>query len=133
MYDWPEVHHIHDEFWRLLCNNLSTGGIDSPQHLSRSDHEDSDWLLPELLFSQTCGYPFSTFLNGKVQYLTTPVFDVAGCEEGYYSSALVAHQDADIGKKNMRGKKFTYNSTLSWSGYQTVIREYGALEEFLVH
>jgi ABC-type phosphate/phosphonate transport system substrate-binding protein len=130
MYDWPEMHHIHDDFWRMLRNNLLARGIDAPQHLSRSNNEDSAWLLPELLFSQTCGYPFSTFLSGKVQYLTTPVFDVAGCDEGYYSSALVAHKDADIDTTNMKGKKFAYNSNFSWSGYRTVIREYGALEEF---
>lgn len=130
MYDWSEMHYIHDEFWQMLRNNLLARGIDAPQHLSRSNNEDSDWLLPELLFSQTCGYPFSTFLSGKVQYLTTPVFDVAGCNDGYYSSALVVRRDADIDTDNLKGKKFAYNSKLSWSGYHTAIREFGHLEEF---
>ena len=130
MYDWPETHHIHDEFWRLLRNNLLARGIDAPPYLTRSKNEDSNWLLPDLLFSQTCGYPFSTFLSGKVQYLTTPVFDVAGCDDGYYSSALVVRRDSDIDTYNLKGAKFAYNSKLSWSGYQTVIREYGYLDDF---
>ncbi len=129
MYDWPEMHHIHDDFWRLLRNNLLARGIDAPQDLTHSNNEDSYWLLPELLFSQTCGYPFSTFLSGKVRYLTTPVFDVAGCDNGYYSSALVVYNDANIDANNMKGKKFAYNSNNSWSGYRTVITEFGRLEE----
>jgi len=128
MYDWPETRCINDTLWQLLYNNLQARGVDAPQHLSRSNNEESHWLSPDLLLSQTCGYPLSTLLREKVQYLTTPVYDVAGCEGGYYSSVLVARKGADIEAHDMTRSHFAYNSKFSWSGYRCIIREFGALE-----
>jgi len=129
MYDWPEVNHIHDAFWQLLRNNLLTRGIEAPELLSRSYNEGSDWTSPDLFLSQTCGYPFATLLRGRVQYLATPVYGVAGCENGYYASAIITRTDSKINLNNIEGSRFAYNSTNSWSGYRTVIREYGNLED----
>ncbi len=130
MYDWPELRSSHDLFWDLLCENLKTKGIDEPQKLSRAVKEDSYWLSPDLLFGQTCGYPFSTLLKGKARYLATPVYGVAGCARGYYSSAIIAHKDSNIEPGNMSGSRFACNSLMSWSGYRTMIREYGRLEDY---
>ncbi len=130
MYDWLELQSSYDLFWDLLCENLKAKGIDAPQKLSRTAKEDDHWLSPDLLLGQTCGYPYSTQLKGKVRYLATPVYHVEGCADGYYSSAIIVHKDSDLTPGNLRGSKLAYNSLMSWSGYRIMIREYGRLEGY---
>lgn len=60
---------------------------DFPAHLM-------DWWRDEnLLFSQSCGYPYITQLKDQVHLLATPCFNVQGCESAHYSSVFVCHQD----------------------------------------
>ena len=134
MYDWPELRQDTDHFWELLRDRLRAGGINAPQSLTHNadldGSDDAHWLAPDLLFGQTCGYPFSTQLKGKVNYLATPVYDVVGCQGPYYSSAIIAHKDSGLKSGDLRAKSFAYNSTHSWSGYRTMVLEVGKLADF---
>jgi ABC-type phosphate/phosphonate transport system substrate-binding protein len=130
MYDWPELQSANDRLWEKLQEKFRAGGINAPENLSRDNGDESHWLLPDLIFGQTCGYPFATMLKGKVQYLATPVYGVEGCAGSCYSSAIITQRDSGFEKHEMRARSFAYNSAMSWSGYRTMMLEYGPLEDY---
>ncbi|KGF66345.1 phosphate/phosphite/phosphonate ABC transporter substrate-binding protein [Pseudomonas lutea] len=51
------------------------------------------WLSPQLLLTQTCGYPLMTALRGKVQVVGRPVYQLPHSNEGAHCSLLVARAD----------------------------------------
>jgi ABC-type phosphate/phosphonate transport system substrate-binding protein len=51
------------------------------------------WLSPQLLLTQTCGYPLMTALRGKVQVVGRPVYQLPHSAEGAHCSLLVARAD----------------------------------------
>lgn len=120
MYDWPELTSATDAFWQIIGKKMRATGIDAPEFLSRSDDDERYWLEPELLLGQTCGYPFSTILRDKVQYVATPVYGVEGCNGPYYSSAIVVKKGGSFSMENIATGCFAYNATMSQSGYRTV-------------
>ncbi len=130
MYDWPELREAHDNFWQALWKNLSVQGINAPLDLTRNDDDHHHWLSPKLLLGQTCGYPFSTTLKGKVRYLATPQYDVEGCEGSNYSSAIIVRKDSGIEMGELKAKSLAFNSTCSWSGYRTLVLQFGSLNKY---
>ncbi|MDR5802092.1 PhnD/SsuA/transferrin family substrate-binding protein [Caballeronia sp. LZ001] len=75
------------------------------------------WQRDDLLLSQTCGYPLVHALEGRVQLVATPNFDVPGCANGSYRSVIVAgkHTQATT-LADCRGLRAIYNSDDSNSG-----------------
>ena len=67
MYDWPEVREATDLWWAGIARHL---GIDVP--LSRPADFTAPWRRDDLLFGQTCGYPFTHALKGQVKLVATP-------------------------------------------------------------
>lgn len=51
------------------------------------------WLSPQLLFAQTCGYPLMHSLKGKVKLIATPNYDLPGCQGNHHRSWLVVRKD----------------------------------------
>ena len=75
------------------------------------------WLDPNLLFSQTCGYPLMTSLRDKVTLLGAPRYRCAGCFETHYSSRIVVRDsDAQASLSEYRGRIAAINSEDSHSG-----------------
>ncbi len=75
------------------------------------------WLRPDLLLSQTCGYPYVTVLSGRVRLLATPCYDFTGCRGSDYSSAIVVRQGGGIGAlAEARGRVAAVNDAGSHSG-----------------
>ena len=68
--------------------------MEAPEGLQR-DPDDlwSQWTSPDLVFSQTCGFPYRARLHGSVTLIGTPDFGVEDCPPGYYRSVLVARAD----------------------------------------
>ena len=120
MYDWPEVRNETDAFWRTVRLNLSRIGISAPDRLARSEEEGGSWLAPDLLLGQACGYPLATSLKGKVQYVTTPVYNVEGCKGANYSSVLVTGKNSDITLDRLATTCLAFNSNSSLSGYRAL-------------
>lgn len=125
MYDWPELQPASDALWAGLRDRLVAKGFQAPQELTRTVDCDSNWLSPDLVFGNTCGYSLVSELFDKVTYLATPVREIEGCEGTNYSSAFVMRRDCDFHPDNSRDLKFAYNSKKSWSGYHTVTVEFG--------
>ncbi|MGI9364110.1 MAG: phosphate/phosphite/phosphonate ABC transporter substrate-binding protein [Rhizobiaceae bacterium] len=119
MYDWPELRPQTDAMWQVFRQKFAASGFQPPSSLSRSDDESEGWLHPALFFSQTCGYPFITRLEGKVQLLGTPHFDAEGWIGPNYSSAVILRKDFDLSSlEESRPVKFAYNSPDSLSGFR---------------
>lgn len=79
------------------------------------------WRRPDLLLSQTCGYPYRMLgLADHVQPIATPIFAVDGCIDATYSSVLVvsaaAHAAGATTLAACRGLRAAYNEDTSHSG-----------------
>lgn len=60
-----------------------------------ADHLDLHglWLAPELLVTQTCGYPLMTQLRGKVRVIGRPRYELAHSSQGEHCSLLLTRYD----------------------------------------
>ncbi len=87
MYDWPELREATDLWWQNVARRL---GSDLP--LSRPADFTVPWSRPDLLFGQTCGYPFTHALKGKVSYVATPNYAADGCDGPNYCSIVMARE-----------------------------------------
>jgi ABC-type phosphate/phosphonate transport system substrate-binding protein len=88
MYDWPEFRQHTDEFWCRVARHAGLSGI-----LDRTTKFDAAWSNPNMVFSQTCGYPFTHKYNGLLHYIATPHYDCDGCEGAQYSSVIFARDE----------------------------------------
>ncbi|WP_348774582.1 phosphate/phosphite/phosphonate ABC transporter substrate-binding protein [Ruegeria atlantica] len=113
MYDMPALQPANDRFWSLIRVHLGFG----PTHLTRGADVWDVWHSRDLVFSQTCGMPYRTRLNGKVQLVGTPDYGLAGCPPGYYRSVIVARKDDTRDLDQLADGTFAYNEALSQSGW----------------
>ena len=109
MYDWPEMRDATDRWWAGLSRHL---GIDVP--LSRTDDYTTPWFDDALAFAQTCGYPFTHALKGKVRIVATPHYEADGCEGPNYCSFVFAREKRPLA--DYRGTVAAVNSADSMSG-----------------
>jgi ABC-type phosphate/phosphonate transport system substrate-binding protein len=119
MYDRPELQAVNDRYWALMRAGLLARGIAAPEALRRGDAVlMPQWESPELVLSQTCGFPFRARLHGKVALVGTPDFGNDGCPPGYYRSVLIAHcDDPRDSFATFDGAAIAFNDGLSQSGW----------------
>jgi ABC-type phosphate/phosphonate transport system substrate-binding protein len=91
MYDWPEVRDATDRWWRGIAGHL---GVSAP--LSRIEDHASAWRRPDLLFSQTCGYPFTHEFRGKLKLVAAPHYGADGCDGFNYRSIIFVREKAPL-------------------------------------
>lgn len=121
MYLNAATHDAYDRFWAAWANNMRERGIDAPMHLTKSDDVEAAWSDPDLLVSQTCGYPYASKLRGQVRLIATPHYGVEGCDGPNYSSWIVMRtDDAASGLEDLRGKRVAFNAMSSQSGYNSL-------------
>jgi ABC-type phosphate/phosphonate transport system substrate-binding protein len=109
MYDWPEVMADQDRFWAGLSRHA---GLDVG--LSRLDDFTAAWHRPDMVFSQTCGYPFTHHFKGKLKLVATPHYDAPGCDGPSYSSFILAREQKQLA--DFKGAKAAVNTEDSMSG-----------------
>lgn len=109
MYDWPEVREATDLWWRGVARHL---GVDLP--LSRPGEFTAPWFREDLLFGQTCGYPFTHALKGKVKLVGTPHYAADGCDGPAYCSVAFAREALPL--EELRGRMAAVNTPDSMSG-----------------
>lgn len=119
MYARDETQCAHDAYWALVRNALQRRGVAAPGTLARVGGDlMQDWLRPDLLLSQTCGYPFRTVLRKRVFLIGTPDYGVADCPPGYYRSIFICRaDDTRASLSDFDGAAFAYNDEMSQSGY----------------
>lgn len=116
MYDRPETAAAHDRLWSLVRAALPPGRA-APLGLSRGGDVWAQWRAPDLLLSQTCGYPYRARLHGHVALVATPVWALP-CPPGHYVSVLVVRRDdprRDLA--DYAAACLAYNEPLSQSGW----------------
>ncbi len=118
MYDLPEVKRHTDALWTAFAESLRDQGVDDvPSALERPANLQAFWTAPDLLLSQTCGYPLTHALSGKVRVVATPSYDAQGCSGADYSSVVVTREDGPDSVAALRDKTVAFNSRDSQSGY----------------
>jgi ABC-type phosphate/phosphonate transport system substrate-binding protein len=119
MYDLPDCRAANDRYWTLIRDGLRGRGVAAPDTITRGIPNFMEhWLRPDLVLSQTCGYPYRAVLDGKVTLIGTPDFGLDHCPPGHYQSVLVARADdrrADL--TEFKDARFAYNEALSQSGW----------------
>lgn len=109
MYDWPEIRDATDRWWTGLARHM---GLDL--QLSRPDDFTSPWHRDDLIFAQTCGYPFTHALKGRVKLVATPHYNADGCDGPSYCSIILAREKRTLGE--YRGALAAVNTPDSMSG-----------------
>jgi ABC-type phosphate/phosphonate transport system substrate-binding protein len=109
MYDFPEIKAETDAFWAALADELS---VSIP--LTRGTDWTQPWKSQDLLFSQTCGYPFTHAFKGKLTYVATPHYAADGCVGPQYCSILFARERRPL--EGFKGRVAAFNSRDSMSG-----------------
>lgn len=119
MYDMPDCRAANDRYWGLVRDGLRTAGVAAPDMLTRGMPDFmAHWQRPDLVLSQTCGFPFRAVLQGKVTLIGTPDFGLEDCPPGYYQSVfIVRSDDAREGLMAFKDARFAYNEAMSQSGW----------------
>ncbi|MEM7168978.1 MAG: PhnD/SsuA/transferrin family substrate-binding protein [Pseudomonadota bacterium] len=95
MYDLPGMARSVDDFWSALAAAMGREGIeDVPSRLDRDKPFIDQWLSPDLLFSQTCGYPLTHSLKDRVRLVATPLYDCPDVAGTDYCSLILVREDA---------------------------------------
>lgn len=119
MYDWPEIHAATDAWWAGLRRHLMAEGFrDVPETLDRDAHRDAQWRSPALVLSQTCGYPLTHALDGRVEVVAVPAYTAEGCDGPTYRSVIVVAVGSRFRKPgDLRGTRVAFNGRDSLSGH----------------
>jgi ABC-type phosphate/phosphonate transport system substrate-binding protein len=103
--------------WRGLLADVLHHASPQAHIVDPGDDLHAFWQRPDLLISQTCGYPFMRRLRERAQLIATPHFDAPGCAGADYSSVLVVRADATgEALDDFRGARAAYNQDDSNSG-----------------
>ena len=122
MYDWPELREATDAWWTALAAAFRAEGIENvPDRLTRDAGLEALWGAPDLLFSQTCGYPLTHEWAGRLQPVATPHYTAEGCSGADYCSFLLVRTVSGITElKQLEGLCAAYNGPDSQSGYSAL-------------
>lgn len=110
MYDWPEVREATDAWAQGVMRHMGRAN----KALDRTPDYFSGWRRGDLLFSQTCGYPFTHEFKGKLAYVATPHYDVPGCDGPAYCSFVFAREKR--GLADFKDSRAAVNNPDSMSG-----------------
>ena len=120
MYDFvPTLQAANDRLWVGIRDGLRGHGIAAPGALTRGDAAYwAAWQSPDLVFSQTCGFPYRAQLWDKVTLIGTPDYALPDCPSGHYVSVYIARSnDPRQSLADFVGSRFAYNEGLSQSGW----------------
>ena len=112
-------------FWAALAGLLRAdacipvGAI--PAELSQAADCHAQWLEPDLLLSQACGYPLVTQLAGRVQLVGTFAYDAPGAQGTQCRSQLICRAgERRHSLVEFAGCTLAFNDTISQSGYNAL-------------
>jgi ABC-type phosphate/phosphonate transport system substrate-binding protein len=125
MYDFPELRQTTDAFWQGLRRHFAAAGLTRlPTELTHPADIHAHWLAGDLLFSQTCGFPLTHALKGRVRYLATPCYSAPGCAgSSYRSFIIVREEDSMVTGAELGCRVAAFNSEESQSG-SNVLKHY---------
>ena len=106
-YDLAEIRWAQDVLWSAIGRDLrERGWRDVPAALERSQAHTAQWVSPELLLSQACGYDVLYGFADALKLVATPRFAAPGCEGPSYSSYIVVRDRSRYEKlEDLRGAR----------------------------
>jgi ABC-type phosphate/phosphonate transport system substrate-binding protein len=118
MYDFPHLTEAHNLLWNSIARTLRSANIDDvPQLLTREKSLNEVWNDPQMLLSQTCGFPLAKHLKASVRLVATPRYTAFGCRRARYRSCIVVRADENARVlSDMRGRRCAVNELSSNSG-----------------
>jgi ABC-type phosphate/phosphonate transport system substrate-binding protein len=118
MYNLPEMRTVNARFWDALRGLLVEAGLrDAPETLSFDRPPVPVRIGPEILFSQTCGYPLETIFSGQAIRLGTPCYAAPGCDGPTHCAFFVVPQASPAKTTaDLKGGRYLLNSPVSNSG-----------------
>lgn len=130
-YDLPELRAATDAWWDGLARHLRDAGVpDVPDALARPADSEASWRDPDLLLTQTCGYPLMTELSDILVPVAAPVYACPGCDGPRYRSMIVVAEDAPwAGLADLRGARAAVNNRNSHSGMNILRHSVAPLAE----
>jgi ABC-type phosphate/phosphonate transport system substrate-binding protein len=117
MYEVPWTAPALDAVWGWMGSFLRERGVAAPARLSRDLTLDATWRSRELLFGQTCGYPYRHALSDLVELIATPAYAFEGCDGPRHGSFIVVRRDdrrSDLAE--FRGSRAAINGRDSNTG-----------------
>ncbi|MFZ4875675.1 phosphate/phosphite/phosphonate ABC transporter substrate-binding protein [Janthinobacterium sp. Mn2066] len=113
----PAVREAYEALLDTVLDALRADGWQGQVALVRDPALPGLWQQPDLLFGQTCGYPYMTQLSGQVQLIATPSYAMPGCSGSDYASAIVVRSNGPIRSlADARGLAAAANDAHSNSG-----------------
>ncbi|CTQ54983.1 phosphate/phosphite/phosphonate ABC transporters, periplasmic binding protein [Roseibium album] len=126
MYDWPEVREATQHLETSLQDAISEAlGLNQSDIQAWPENMDllAAWSHPDVLLTQTCGYPLTHALKGRVRLIGAPHYAFSGCIGPRYCSQLVVRKDSRFDElEDLRGARAVFNGTDSQSGMNTFRR-----------
>jgi ABC-type phosphate/phosphonate transport system substrate-binding protein len=105
-----------------LAKHFQAAGIEEvPDGLALNPLLPAHWLSPDLLFSQTCGYPLRHSIRDRVRLVATPCYAASGCEGAEYCSLVVVRTNAAVRSiADLHDARVAVNDKGSQSGYNAL-------------
>ena len=130
-YDLAEIRWAQDVLWSAIGRDLrERGWRDVPAALERSQAHTAQWVSPELLLSQACGYDVLYGFADALKLVATPRFAAPGCEGPSYSSYIVVRDRSRYEKlEDLRGARAAINAPTSHSGANALRQRVARLQE----
>ncbi|KAB0500072.1 phosphate/phosphite/phosphonate ABC transporter substrate-binding protein [Pseudomonas vancouverensis] len=126
MYVAPEPIRQANERWLTRIVELLGATRRDAQGLSLT----ALWLSPELLLTQTCGYPLMTALRGKVRVLGRPLYELPDSSGGNHCSLILGRiDDPRRSLADFRGSRGVINGEDSNSGMNLLRHRLAALQQ----
>jgi ABC-type phosphate/phosphonate transport system substrate-binding protein len=119
MFDLAELSEHTDALWRAWAKNLELVNVSVPIDRNRPEAPLMlHWRNPNVLISQTCGYPFAVGLQSNAGCIGTFAYDICDPgQAGMYRSLIVTHEDqADRSLDSFDGAALSINNADSLSG-----------------
>ena len=118
MYNLPEMRAVNARFWETLRRLLAEAGMrDLPESLTFDRVPVPERIGPEVLFSQTCGYPLETIFAGQAIRLGAPCYGVPGCDGPTHCGLFIVPAGSPARElHDLRGGAFLFNNRHSNSG-----------------
>ncbi len=122
MYDFAAVRQHTHALWVEIQKALCAIGVDAPAQLDIPGDACALWQNPDLVLTQTCGYPYVSALRGHTTLIGTPDYGVVPDRPGWYFSVVICRQD-DPRKHlgDFAGARFALNETGSQSGCRAMM------------
>lgn len=120
MYDLEPLREATDAWWRAIAVALRGHGFEGvPDALDRSETVDryDHWSSPDLLLSQTCGYPLIHDFADRLRVVAVPLYDAPQCRGADSCSVVIVKEDSSVRSlEDLRGGRAAVNGFDSQSG-----------------